>query len=162
MGLYYFALGHQQHAIDALQKALIINTDDVSATIHLSRIYLTTPPPKSPHDQHQNIPSAPCSPINVTTNDQESSPTSSQPPPSFIPSKRVDDSDHSNIDLAAGLLSHLTKGKGWDVPEAWYYLAKAYGMQGRKEKEREALKVALSLSEGRGVRELQSALGWCI
>ncbi|KXN92633.1 Putative cargo-transport protein ypp1 [Leucoagaricus sp. SymC.cos] len=126
LGLYYFALGHRQHAIDALQKALIIDTDDVPATIHLSRIYLT--------------PTCQSSSSSLQAQQQLS----------------------STVDLAAGLLSHLTQGKGWDVPEAWYFLAKAYGMQGRKQKEREALKVALEVSEGRGVRELWSAVGWCI
>jgi predicted Zn-dependent protease len=63
--------------------------------------------------------------------------------------------------LAAGTLAYLTEGRGWDVPEAWYYLAKAYGMQGRKQKERETLKHALLLSEKRGVREIELALGWC-
>ncbi len=30
-----------------------------------------------------------------------------------------------NIDLAAGMLSRLAKGPGWDVPEVWYFLGKA-------------------------------------
>ena len=68
---------------------------------------------------------------------------------------------NSDVDLAAGMLSYLTKGRGWNVPEAWYYLAKAYGLQGRKEKEREFLRLALELSERRGVRDIGSALGWC-
>ena len=67
-----------------------------------------------------------------------------------------------DVDLAAGMLAHLTKGRGWDVPEAWYYLARAYGMQGRKERERETLKIALEFAEGRGVRALGDALGWCL
>jgi len=59
------------------------------------------------------------------------------------------------------MLSYLTKGKGWNVPEAWYYLAKAYGLQGRKEEEKNILRLALELSERRGVRDVGSALGWC-
>ena len=70
--------------------------------------------------------------------------------------------DPQNVDLASGLLSHLTSGPGWDVPEAWYYLAKAYGMQGRTAKEKECLRRALQLSEKRGIREIQSAVGWCL
>lgn len=93
-------------------------------------------------------------------NNRPPSPTPSFRPP--LPSKDGDEPDRSNVDLAAGLLAHLTKGRGWDVPEAWYFLAKAYGAQGRKEKERETLKAALGLSEGRGVREVQGVLGWCI
>jgi len=68
----------------------------------------------------------------------------------------------ANVDLAAGILSRLTRGTGWDVPEAWYFLAKAYGMQGRKERERECLSFALRLSESRGIREIGVAIGWCI
>lgn len=67
-----------------------------------------------------------------------------------------------NVDLAAGILSRLTGGTGWDVPEAWYFLAKAYGMQGRKEREMECLSFALQLSETRGIREIGAAIGWCI
>ena len=70
-------------------------------------------------------------------------------------------SSNSDVDMAAGILGYLTKGRGWDVPEAWYYLAKAYGMQGRRERERETLKHALMLSEKRGVRDVEVALGLC-
>lgn len=77
-------------------------------------------------------------------------------------SSQYDELDPDNVDLAAGILSHLTKGTGWDVPEAWYFLAKAYGLQGRKDRERECLSFALGLSESRGVREIRAALGWCI
>ncbi|KAJ7235094.1 hypothetical protein B0H12DRAFT_1238874 [Mycena haematopus] len=123
LGLYYVALGHTQHAIDAFQKALFINPDDVSASVHMCRLYLTP----------------------------EGSSRSAE-----------DEVDPNNIDLVAGLLAHLTRGPGWDVPEAWYFLAKAYGMQDRKDRERECLSLALQLSEQRGVREIASAVGWCI
>lgn len=67
-----------------------------------------------------------------------------------------------DIDLATGMLSHLTKRSGWDVPEAWYFLARAYALQGRREKEREALRTALELSESRSVRYVGNALGWSL
>ena len=67
-----------------------------------------------------------------------------------------------NVDLAAGLLSDLTHGPAWDVPEAWYYLAKAYKLQGRRNRERECLNYALTLSETRGVRDITTAVGWCL
>ncbi|PBK98454.1 hypothetical protein ARMGADRAFT_960093 [Armillaria gallica] len=67
-----------------------------------------------------------------------------------------------NIDLAAGMLSRLAKGPGWDVPEVWYFLGKAYGAQSQRERERECLGMALTLSERRGVREISAALGWCL
>ncbi|KAK0452995.1 uncharacterized protein EV420DRAFT_634491 [Desarmillaria tabescens] len=66
------------------------------------------------------------------------------------------------IDLAVGMLSRLAKGPGWDVPEVWYFLGKAYGAQSQRERERECLGRALTLSERRGVREISAALGWCL
>ncbi|KAK7039453.1 hypothetical protein R3P38DRAFT_2899579 [Favolaschia claudopus] len=123
LGLYYVALGHMQHAIEAFQKALFIDPDDVSASVHLCRLYLT---------------------------------------PEGSSRTAEDEVDPNNVDLVAGMLGHLTRGAGWDVPEVWYFLAKAYGMQDRKDKERECLTLALQLSERRGVREVASAVGWCI
>ncbi|KIL58581.1 hypothetical protein M378DRAFT_86295 [Amanita muscaria Koide BX008] len=119
LALYYLALGQRQHALDALQKALFVSSEDVSATVHLARLHL-------------------------------------------MPEGSASEVKQEDIDLAAGLLSHLTRGVAWDVPEAWYFLAKAYGMQGRRDRERECLAFALELSEHRGVREISSAIGWCI
>jgi predicted Zn-dependent protease len=70
--------------------------------------------------------------------------------------------DPDRVDLAAGMLSDLTDGDGWDVPEAWYFLAKAYKMQGRCGKERECLSTALMLSETTRVRRLSDAVGWSL
>ncbi|KAJ7641510.1 hypothetical protein FB45DRAFT_825779 [Roridomyces roridus] len=123
LGLYHVAMGQPQHAIDAFQKALFIDPDDVPASVHLGRLYLT--------------------------------PEGSSRAPD-------DEVDAANVDLVAGMLAHLTQGPGWDVPEAWYFLGKAYGMQERKDREKECLKLALELSERRGVRDLGSAIGWCI
>ncbi|KAJ7749067.1 hypothetical protein DFH07DRAFT_829576 [Mycena maculata] len=123
LGLYHVALGQPQHAIDAFQKALFIDPDDVSASVHICRLYLT---------------------------------------PEGSSRTAVDETDSTNVDLVAGMLAHLTRGPGWDVPEAWYFLAKAYGMQDRKDRERECLSLALQLSEQRGVRDVASAIGWCI
>ncbi|KAG2119459.1 hypothetical protein DEU56DRAFT_120881 [Suillus clintonianus] len=70
--------------------------------------------------------------------------------------------DSDKVDLVAGHLGHITRGPGWDVPEAWYYLAKAYGLQGRKDKERESLATALTLSDRRSIRDIGRAVGWCL
>ncbi|KAF8632468.1 hypothetical protein AX15_001868 [Amanita polypyramis BW_CC] len=126
LGLYYIALNRRQDAIDALQKALFISSEDVPATVHLARLYLTPDKSSSGRDGSQG------------------------------------EIKQEDVDLAAGLLSHLTRGPAWDVPEAWYFLAKAYGLQGRKDRERECLAFALELSEHRGVREISAAIGWCI
>jgi len=78
------------------------------------------------------------------------------------PCPGVDELDPDRVELAAGLLSDLTNGDGWDVPEAWYYLAKAAKMQGRIEKERECLIYALRLSEVTRVRGISDAVGWSL
>ncbi|KZT66935.1 TPR-like protein [Daedalea quercina L-15889] len=127
LGLYYMALSNRHRAMEAFQKALFIAPDDISATIHLCRLYLT--------------------------------PSSTQPQLSKATPERP---SRDNIDLAVGLLSDLTRGAAWDVPEAWYFLAKQYGVQGRKDRERECLCFALTLSESRGLRDLGVAVGWCL
>jgi tetratricopeptide (TPR) repeat protein len=126
LGLYYTALGHDRDAIDAFHKALFISPDDVSATVHLCRVYL--------------------SPFRATSSNQADT-------EEIVP---------DNVDVAAGMLSYSVEGVGWDVPEAWYFLAKAYKLQGRKDKEREALTLALNLSERRCVRDIGLAVGWCL
>ena len=146
LGLYYTSLRLYQHAVDTLQKARFISPDDVAATVHLSRLYLD---PEVTAKFHSSSLSS--STHHDTRSSMHSHSTTS---PSSMSSP--------DVDLAAGMLGHLTKGRGWDVPEAWYYLARAYGMQGRKERERETLKIALEFAEGRGVRALGDALGWCL
>jgi len=65
--------------------------------------------------------------------------------------------------MATGLLEDATRRTiGFDVPEAWYFLAQAVGLQGRKEKQRECLIEALRLEEGRTVRGLKDALPVCL
>jgi hypothetical protein len=112
--------------MDAFHKALFISLDDISATVHLCRLYL----------------SSSTNPLSIA--------------------KSVGEIDASNVDLAAGMLSDLTRGAGWDSAEAWYYLAKAYGLQGRKDRERECLRFALKLSEQRGLRDIGVAVGYCL
>ncbi|KAH8105236.1 hypothetical protein BXZ70DRAFT_919975 [Cristinia sonorae] len=124
LGLYYSALNDHRRAIETFQKALFLAPNDVSATVHLCRLYLSPP-------------------------SDTSQPINAQP-------------DRDNIDLAVGLLSDLTKGAGWDVAEAWYFLAKGYKLQGRRDRERECLSYALTLSESRGVRDVTASVGWCL
>ncbi|KAI0370661.1 hypothetical protein BV20DRAFT_1052115 [Pilatotrama ljubarskyi] len=126
LGLYYLALDEDRKALEAFQKALFISPNDVSATIHLCRVYL------------------------AAVQDHGKSRAGMEP------------SDRDNVDLAVGLLSALTKGAGWDVPEAWYFLAKMYALQGRQDRERECLCFALTLSENRPLRDAGAAVGWCL
>lgn len=128
------ALGRPLAATEAFQKALFISPDNIAASIHLARMLLF-PEEVTPHSSSMQ----------------------------FSSKKFQDDSTApDNVDLAAGLLEHLTQGAAWDVAEAWYFLAKAYGMQGRRERERECLTLALKLSENRGVRDFGVALGLCL
>ncbi|KAG6372063.1 hypothetical protein JVT61DRAFT_8771 [Boletus reticuloceps] len=124
-GLYHHALNHDRQAIEAFQKALFMCPNDVSATVHMCRIYLT-------------------------------------PRPSSRSSESSADPDPDKVDLSAGLLGYMSHGSGWDVPEIWYFLAKAYGLRGQKDKQRECLTTALSLSENRCIRDLGRAVGWCL
>ena len=88
------------------------------------------------------------------------------PPPSSSPSSlsmgEKGELAKDDVDLAVGILDDLTKGEGWDVPEAWVLLARAHKARGSRERERECLVYALSLSRGRGVRDLGVAVGWCL
>ena len=120
LGLYFHARGEDEKAIESFNKALFIAQDSISATIHLSRLYLKSSSP------------------------------------------RVRSGDFGAVVLAVGMLEALTRGAGWDVAEAWYLLAKGYGIQGRKERQRECLVFALGLAEVRGARDLKDALGWCL
>jgi tetratricopeptide (TPR) repeat protein len=72
------------------------------------------------------------------------------------------DPDPDKVDMSAALLGYMSRGPGWDVPEVWYFLAKAYGLRGQKDKQRECLTTALSLSENRCIRDLGGAVGWCL
>ncbi|KAI9457599.1 hypothetical protein BJY52DRAFT_1204514 [Lactarius psammicola] len=81
---------------------------------------------------------------------------------SYLTLAKEGTSDVDNIDLVAGMLSDLTQGPGWDVPEAWYFLGKAHGMRGMHDRERECLGFALNLADGRPLREFGEAVGWCL
>ncbi|KAI6008917.1 hypothetical protein F5J12DRAFT_927063 [Pisolithus orientalis] len=69
---------------EAFQTASFLFPDDVSAAVHMSRIYLD--------------------------------------------SASDGDVDMDKADPTDGLLGYITRSRGWNVPEAWYYLAKAYGL----------------------------------
>ncbi|KAF8966758.1 hypothetical protein BDZ97DRAFT_1938402 [Flammula alnicola] len=161
LGLYYVALRLYQHAVDTFQKARFIAPDDVAATVHLSRLYLD--PQVTSKLQHlSSNTSKNTSPQRPHSSVHSTSSASSHPSSSHATPSHTHHMPTPEIDLAASMLARLTKCRGWDVPEAWYFLAKAYALQGRKERERDALKTALELSEGHGVRDVGLALGWCL
>ncbi|KAF9478780.1 TPR-like protein [Pholiota conissans] len=155
LGLYYISLRLYQQAVDSFQKARFISPDDVPSTVHLSRLYLDPEvTAKLPHSSTKKyVTPAP-------------SPLASSPSSASVPREKVSETSAPtstpDTDLATGMLARLAKARGWDIPEVWYFLSKAYALQGRREMEREALKTALELSEGRGVRDIGIALGWCL
>lgn len=54
---------------------------------------------------------------------------------------------------AMGLLQHLTNSpRGWNVPEAWFALAKSYELAGELERAKSALWKCVTLEDCRGVR----------
>jgi cargo-transport protein YPP1 len=56
-------------------------------------------------------------------------------------------------DRAYMLLSTLTKlGSGWDNPEAWLLLARAYELKGQVSKAKQALWWVVELEDSRGLR----------
>ncbi|KAA1470851.1 hypothetical protein DENSPDRAFT_836753 [Dentipellis sp. KUC8613] len=132
-GLYNVALGHRIRGIQSFNKALFLAPDHIPATIHLCQQYLAGP---------NASPSLSSSPLTAPTSDADVEP--------------------DYVDLAVGMLTDLTKGPGWDVAEAWYFLGKAHGMRGMRDRERECLSFALGLSEGRVVRDVRGAVGWCL
>ena len=168
-----------QHAVDTLQKGRFIAPDDVSAAVHLARLYLDGEVTSHlQHSANNSTPHAPVQPPLAASVSAPSSPTqnySSEEDEAHKDPKINERADYEegdnncapvppvcDRDLAAGMLSHLTKRAGWDVPEAWYFLSRAYALQDRKDKEREALRTALELSEGRPVRHIGHALGLCL
>ncbi|KIN95063.1 hypothetical protein M404DRAFT_1006541 [Pisolithus tinctorius Marx 270] len=80
----------------------------------------------------------------------------------YLDSASNGDVDMGKANLTDRLLGYITRSRGWNVPEAWYYLAKAYGLQGRKEEERECLVESFKLIEQRCVRSIGFAVGWCL
>src|SRR5258706_6238480 len=68
---------------------------------------------------------------------------------SFSLVKDASEARRGAVDLAAGMLSSFTKGVGWDVPEAWYLLPKAVGIQSPEERQRVSFTYALALRVGR-------------
>jgi predicted Zn-dependent protease len=126
LGLYYAEMNDVARATESLSKALVIDPDNVAATVHLAQLYLlpgSCDTWMSPSTVHSEISKA------------------------------------TGPEMVAGFLDSFTRrAVGWDVPEAWYFLAKATGLQGRKERQRECLAEALRLEEGRPVRCLKVAL----
>ncbi|CAD6888638.1 unnamed protein product [Tilletia controversa] len=64
----------------------------------------------------------------------------------------------SATSLAEGLLTSVTATNGWDVPEAWLFLAQVAQRTDRTPRAREYLQYALGLEDTKPVRPLEAAL----
>lgn len=141
-------MGETEQAAESFHKALILDPDNVPATIHLAHLFLS---PVTEQDLAQLAKIAAESDVDAA--------------------EKAEDDDASEslttlkeaIDMTVGMLESFTRRTvGYNVPETWYFLGKATGMQGRKERQRECLREALRLDEGRPVRCLGAALPHCL
>ncbi|KAF7726682.1 hypothetical protein EC973_008556 [Apophysomyces ossiformis] len=60
--------------------------------------------------------------------------------------------ENSELEIAEGLLDHVTKGNGWDCAEAWFHLGDIYRQTGRLERTKDCLSYALDLENTRPIQ----------
>ncbi|OAX33790.1 hypothetical protein K503DRAFT_725395 [Rhizopogon vinicolor AM-OR11-026] len=146
-------LGKIEHAKGAIQEAEVKDSENPAVWVQLGLYYMALCRNREALEAFQKA-------LFISPEDVDASVHLCRIHLSTKSSAETMDSDKA--DLVAGVLGHVTRGPGWDVPEAWYYLAKAYGLQGRKDKERESLVTALALSDRRSIRDIGRAVGWCL
>ncbi|KIY66738.1 hypothetical protein CYLTODRAFT_423141 [Cylindrobasidium torrendii FP15055 ss-10] len=131
LGLYHHARSAPILAADAFKKALVINSDDVAATVWLSRVWI--------EDAEKRKDSA------------TPKAYSNAPDVDGLMEERTSEAQDL-ADLAVGQLEALVHERGWDSPEAWWLLARAYRLQSvtREKQARGALAKALELTQRRG------------
>jgi hypothetical protein len=64
----------------------------------------------------------------------------------------------SELDMAHGLLNALTQSIGWDVPEAFLWLARVCERQGRRERAGDLARFALMLERTRTCRPIHEVV----
>ncbi|SPO37287.1 uncharacterized protein PSFLO_02760 [Pseudozyma flocculosa] len=168
LALYFVAAGQPRLATDSLYKALACTGDDVAASVHLARLFLANPEIKP-----RSAPDSPAAAPRVGSHDAADGRSISTTPradTSGLGGKKspfssaaeastsVEAQDLSAVSLAEGLLNSVTAGKGWDVAEAWLFLAKAVQRCDRTARARECLEYALTLENTKPVRPLRLAL----
>lgn len=169
-------------AINSLYKALACQADNVAASVHLARIFLSHEDavlPASPSgagagagaatNASHDVASSTGAALDDSTLNRSISGTSkpnSRSPggddSQFSSSAEAQTStkarDLSSLSLAEGLLVATTSGVGWDTSEAWLYLARVQQRTQRRQRARECLKYALELEETKCIRPLNVAL----
>jgi tetratricopeptide (TPR) repeat protein len=66
-----------------------------------------------------------------------------------------------SLELAEGVLRHVTQTQGWNVAEAWYLLGRCYEAA-QPTKARECLEWALKLEKTKALRDPRRALPGCL
>lgn len=172
-------------SLQCLYKALACKEDHVAATIHLARLYLENPSNPSIRDVQQAIADT-ASPVPQTSDHISPSPlasdllshtqsrriTASSAAPNSESQNNKDSATSpgteskltkerrrlATISLAEGLLVNLTQTNGWNVSEAWLFLARVMKETNRWEKQKECLEYALQLEKAKTIRALPNAI----
>ncbi|KAN0060128.1 hypothetical protein ACQY0O_008102 [Thecaphora frezii] len=172
LALYFSEMDQTSLAIESLYKALACSSDDVAASVHLARLFLSTPDikPKTAHDSPAPAPRS--EPQAAAMNGSQDRSISATPQADSITlggkkshySSAAEASlsdkaqDLSAVSLAEGLLTSVTLGNGWDVSEAWLFLARAVQRSNRTARARTCLEYALMLENTKPIRPLGLAL----
>jgi hypothetical protein len=135
--LYCLATGNQELALGAIGKALSYSQDHVPSVVHLARYFLTFPA------------STPAPPQSAPSDPNQPNPRNKGPP---APVLRV------QPEYAESLLTLLTQTNGWDVPEAWFLLARAYELSSATGSDAAAQNASTASREaGKGLSRLDMA-----
>ncbi|RPB04198.1 hypothetical protein L873DRAFT_1667629, partial [Choiromyces venosus 120613-1] len=92
--------------------------------------------------------------LDISIDSNASTPTAND---TLVTAQESEDDTLIARNRAMGLLQQLTNSpRGWDVPEAWFALAKAYELAGEIERSKSALWKCVALEDCRGIREWSS------
>lgn len=123
-------------------------------------------PPSPPDPQHSSAVTT-AVPSSVNTHQQNTVDSQSPNKPSPSPATRFADPSPAELNRLAArdrgymLLDTLTKlGSGWDNPEAWFALSRAYELSGQVEKAKECLWWVVELEDTRPIRPWSCAGGF--
>lgn len=163
-------------AIQSLYKALACDSDHVSATVHLARLFVThplNPHIKDEYQQEQLSLKGVASPLPQTSEYVQVSSLASDllaQTQSRKISSRADSVQESHrtllkksseerkrlstLSMAEGLLVSLSQNQGWNCPEAWLYLGRVMQHTHRPERQRECLQYALQTERSKPIRPL--------
>jgi tetratricopeptide (TPR) repeat protein len=138
-----------QQAIANVASPLPQTTDNVQAS-HLASELIS-------HTQSRRI-TASSAKQNIDGEDRKKSKDGQSKETTTSQNSAQENSRLATTSLAEGLLYNLTQGNGWNVSEAWLFLARVMKETNRLEKQREYLEFALQLEKAKTIRPLPIAL----